>query len=44
MSMGRGQHKNKSHSAKRDAYNTRKKSAGYPKGGHGKARQPYKNI
>ena len=42
--MGRGQHKNKSHSEKRKAYNERKKSANYPKGGYGKARPPYKNI
>lgn len=42
--MSRGQHKNKSHTAKRQAYNERIKKPGYPKGGYGKARGPYKNI
>ena len=31
--MGRGQHKNHSHSEKRKAYNIRRKQKGYPRGG-----------
>jgi len=42
--MGRGKHKDHSHSAKRAAYNERRKRVNYPKGGYGKGREPYKNI
>lgn len=42
--MGRGKHKDKSYSAKRDAYNSRKKQSNYPKGGFNEPREPYKKI
>ena len=39
--MGRGKHKNWSHSEKKKAYKERSSKKGYPKGGYGKARPPY---
>ena len=42
--MGRGKHKNKSHSEKRKAYLTRRARPDYPKGGYGGSHIPYANI
>lgn len=39
--MGRGKHKNWSHSKKREAYKARRAKPDYPKGGYGVARPPY---
>jgi hypothetical protein len=42
--MGRGKHKDRSHSAKRKAYNSRRQSPNYPRGGYGEAKKPYLSI
>ena len=43
--MSRGQHKDHSHTEKRKAYNNRRKSPDYPKGGRNKVpNHPYKSV
>ena len=41
MSTGRGQHRDWSHSQKREAYKKRVAKPGYPKGGYGIPHAPY---